>query len=216
MEGICLASGAAYKWFRDTFGTLEQEAASKVGIDAYEILNAEASSSPAGANGIIIMPSLIGAGTPNWDPRVRGVFLGLTLETDKKNLTRAMLEGICLEMRWALEAAKKLGTEIAEVRIWGGAAKSTLWNQIAADIYGVPVARTELSEGGLVGAAICAGVGIKLFHSAQEGVQAMVRIAERYEPNPKLLPKYDEMFAIYKDAYHALVGAGIFNRIAAL
>jgi len=216
MEGICLASGAAYKWFRDTFGTLEKEAASKFEIDAYEILNTEASDSPAGANGVIIMPSFIGAGSPNWYPKARGVFLGLTLETDKKNLVRAMLEGICLEIRWALEAAEKLGTRISEVRIWGGAVKSSLWNQIAANVYGVPAARTEISEAGLVGAAICAGVGIKLFTSAQEGVQSMVRIAERYEPDPKLLPRYTEMFAIYKDAYNALVGAGVFDRIAAL
>ncbi len=216
MEGICLASGAVYKWFRDTLGALEREAASKLDIDAYDLLNVEASGSPAGANSLIVLPSFIGAGSPNWYPKARGVVLGLTMETERKHLIRAMLEGICLEIRWVLESVENLGTKLSEVRIWGGAAKSPFWNQIAANIYGVPAAKTEISEAGLVGAAICAGVGIKLFNNAQEGAQAMVQLAERYEPDPKLRLRYNEMFAIYKEAYNALVDAGVFDRIAAL
>jgi xylulokinase len=216
MEGICLASGAAYKWYRDVLGQMEKEIAADQEGDAYDLLNEEACLAEAGAGGIIVMPSLVGAGAPNWYPKARGVILGLTLASDKKSLTRAMLEGICLEIRWMLEAAQRLGTQIEEVRIWGGAAKSALWNQIAADVYGVPAAKTSIPEAGLVGAAICAGVGVGLFSSAQEGSRAMVRIEERYEPNPGLGAKYDEMFAIYKSAYQALVGAGVFERIAEL
>ena len=216
MEGICLASGAAYKWFRDTFGHVEKEAATRLGIDAYDILNAEAARAPAGSSGVIVMPSFVGAGAPYWYPKARGVVLGLTLVTDKKTLARAMMEGICLEIRCMLESMEKIGTEINEVRIWGGASKSRLWNQIAADIYGVPAVRTEVSDAGLVGAAICAGVGVRLFKNAQEGAQSMVRISERYEPDLKLHPKYDEIFSIYKDAFAALVNAGTFEKIAAL
>ena len=71
-------------------------------------------------------------------------------------------------------------------------------------------------EAGLVGGAICVGVGVGLFSSAQEGARTMVRIEERYEPNPALSAKYDEMFDIYRSAYQALVGAGVFERIAEL
>lgn len=216
MEGICLASGAAYKWFRNVLGRPEKQAAASLDIDAYDILNTEASQAPVGANGLIVMPSMVGAGAPNWYPKARGVILGLTLATDKKTLTRAMLEGICLEIRWILEAAERLGTYIKEVRIWGGAAKSSLWNQISADIYGVPAAKTRISDAGLVGAAICAGVGIGLYKDAREGAHAMVSVAERFEPNPAVTPRYDELFGIYKTAYHALVDAGVFDRIAAL
>jgi xylulokinase len=216
MEGICLASGAVYKWFRDTFGQLEKDAAAKMDIDAYDILNAEAERAVPGSNGVIVMPSFVGAGAPNWYPKARGVVLGLTLTTDKKMLARSVMEGICLEIRWILEAAEGLGTHINEVRIWGGAAKSRLWNRMAADIYGVQAAKTEVSDAGLVGAAICAGVGVGIFDSAQQGAKAMVRISERYEPDPKLSPKYAEMFGIYKDAFNALMKAGTFERIAAL
>lgn len=216
MEGICLASGAAYKWYRDTVGQLEKASAAARDIDAYAILNAEAAQSAPGSGGLLVMPALAGSGAPNWYPKASGVILGLTLSTDKKLLTRAVLEGICLEIRWMLEAAQKLGTTIGEVRIWGGAAKSDLWNQIAADVYGIPAARTTIPEAGLVGAAICAGIGVGIFDSAQEGAQSMVRVDRRYEPDSKLRPRYDEMFDLYKTAYRLLKDGGVFERLRAL
>ncbi len=216
MEGICLASGAAYKWYRDVLGQLEKEAAAGMDMDAYDFLNAEAARAEPGSGGIIVMPSLAGAGAPNWYPKARGIILGLTLTTDKKALTRAMLEGICLEIRWMLESAQRLGTKIEEVRIWGGAAKSNLWNQIAADVYGVPAAKTTIPEAGLVGAAICAGVGVGIYKNAQEGAHSIVRIERRYEPNLLLRDRYDEMFAIYKSVYRALFNEKVFERLAAL
>jgi xylulokinase len=216
MEGIALASGGAYKWFRDTLGEMEKNEAAAQGVDPYEILNAKAAAAPAGANGLIIMPSLLGAGSPNWYPNARGMMLGLTPSTSKNDMVRAMLEGICLEIRWIIEAAQKLGTAIEEVRIWGGAAKSPLWNQIAADVYGVPAARAQTGDAGLAGASICAGVGVGIFKDAREGTQTMVRVAERYEPNPAVTARYDEMFGIYKAAYRALADSGVFERLSAL
>jgi xylulokinase len=216
MEGICLASGAAYKWYRDVLGVQEKVIAYEKGLDAYQILDAKASQVEPGTNSVIVMPSFAGAGAPNWYPKARGVILGLTLDTDKEMLTRAMLEGICLEIRWILESAGGLGTPIEEIRIWGGGAKSSLWNQIAADVYGVPAARTVISEGGLVGAAICAGVGVGIYNDVREGAQALVKVAERYDPNPTTRDRYNEMFDIYKTTYQALVSAGVFERITAL
>jgi len=216
MEGICLASGAAYKWFRDTLAVEEREMASRLGLDTYTILNAAAESAPPGCGGTILLPTFAGSGAPHWDPSVRGVMLGLSLTTDKKTLARAVLEGVCFEIRWMLEAVKGLGMKLDRLHVYGGAAKSRLWNQIGADIYGLPISRPEVEEGGLVGAAICAGVGIGLFKDATEGAESMIRIRESYQPNPKLRAMYDEMFEIYKDAYLALSNAGIFRRLASV
>jgi xylulokinase len=216
LEGITLGSGAAYKWCRDTLGEAERALAAEQGVDPYEILNAKVTEAPVGANGLVMMPMLLGAGSPNWYPQARGVMLGLKSSTTKPEIVRAMMEGICLELRWIIESAEKLGTEIEEVRIWGGAAKSPVWNQIASNVYGVPAARTEVSDAGLVGASICAGVGVGMFESALDGVHNMVRIAERYEPDLAATARYVDMFGIYKEAYHALVSAGVFERLAAL
>jgi xylulokinase len=216
MEGICLASGAAYKWYRDTAGQLEKATATALGLDAYDLLNLEAAQATPGGGGVLVMPALAGSGAPNWYPGARGVILGLSLSSDKKQLGRALLEGICLEIRWMLEAAQMLGTAIAEVRIWGGAAKSDLWNQIAADVYGVQAARTEIPEAGLVGAAICAGVGVGIFSNAHEGARQMVRVEKRYVPDPKLRARYNELFDLYKLVYKLLKDGGVFERLQAL
>ena len=216
MEGICLASGAAFKWYRDVLGQAEKHEADKLGVEPYDILNDQAAKAPPGSGGLLVMPSLVGAGAPNWYPKARGAILGLTLSSDKKALTRAMLEGICLEIRWMLESVRELGTQIDEIRIWGGAAKSGVWNQIAVDVYGIPATKTAVPEAGLVGAAICAGVGAGIFSDAREGVQAMIRVEGSYEPNPTLRSLYDEMFEMYKTVYRALVNSGFFERVAKL
>ena len=216
MEGICLASGAAYKWYRDVLGEIEKTTAQKMGVDPYEILNEQAAQADPGANGLIMMPSLIGAGAPNWYPKARGAIFGLTLATNKQDLTRAVLEGICLEIRWMIEAAQNSGTSIEEIRIWGGAAKSPVWNQIAADIYGLPAVKTSIPDAGLAGAAICAGIGVDIFSNPQEAASSFVQVEHVYQPNQALKAQYDEYFDIYKTIYQALIKAGIYERIAAL
>jgi xylulokinase len=216
MEGICLASGAAYKWFRDTLGQVEQEEAARQGVDPYVILNDEAAKAAPGCHGLIVMPSFMGAGAPYWYPKARGAILGLTLSTERQELVRATLEGVCLELRAVIESAEKVGAQINEVHVWGGAAKSPFWNQLAADIYGVPVVTTAIGETGMVGAGICAGVGARVFRDAAEGVEAMVRVADRYEPDLSAHARYDELFGIYQSIYHALVQANVWERIAAL
>lgn len=215
-EGICLASGATYKWYRDILGTSEKTAASSLNMDPYEVLNADAALAEPASGEVLVLPSLAGSGAPNWYPQASGAILGLTLSVDKKGLTRALLEGICLEIRWMLDAAQKLGIPMDEVRIWGGGAKSDLWNQIAADVYGIPAALTAVTEGGLVGAAICAGVGVGIFKSAQEGARSMVRVERRFEPNPKLRARYDELFDLTQTVYQALREAAVFERLARL
>ena len=216
MEGLCLASGAAYKWFRDNFAAQEKETASASGLDTYTILNQAAEAAPPGSNGMIFLPTLIGAGAPHWNPMASGIVIGLTLSTDKKDFARAIMEGVCFEIRWILEAVEMLGRTHDKLHIYGGAAKSRLWNQIAADIYGFPVCRPEVEEAGLVGAAICAGVGTGIFKNARAGARSMIRIVEEYAPRPNLHVLYSEIFEVYKKTYQTFSNAGIFERLASI
>lgn len=216
MEGICLASGGAHKWFRDILAVSEKEAAARFGISAFDILNLEAVDVPPGSNGLIVMPSLAGAGAPYWYPKARGVIMGVTLGTTKKDLARAMMEGITLELSNIFESAKRAGVKVEEVRVFGGASKSRVWNQISADIYGVPVYTAEVHDTGLIGASICAGVGVGVFANAQEGADAMVKLSECYEPDLGVHSRYMEIASIYRDAFGALKDAGVFERMAAL
>jgi xylulokinase len=127
-----------------------------------------------------------------------------------------VLEGICLEIRAMIEAARQLGVEIDELRIWGGGAKSPLWNQISANVYGLPVVKTAIREGGLAGAAICAGVGIGLYKDIAEGAEIFVHTTERFDPDPKLRNLYDDLFGLYQTTYQALLDANTFDRLGEL
>jgi xylulokinase len=216
MEGICLASGASFKWYRDVLSQMEKETANQKGLDAYDLLNEAAALSAPGAGGVLFMPALAGAGAPYWYPQARGVLLGLTLATNKKDINRAILEGICLEMRAMVEAARRLGIQIDELRIWGGAAKSDFWNQISVNVYGLPAVKTAIHEAGLAGAAICAGVGIGLYSNVGEGAENFVRIEKRFEPDPTVRSRYDEMFDLYQTIYKALKDTRVFERLSAL
>ena len=214
MEGICHASGGAHKWFRDVLAGAEKQAAATFGISAFDILNLEALEAPPGSNGLIVMPCLAGAGAPFWYPQARGVIMGLTLGTTKQDLARAVMEGITLELSSIVESARETGVQVEEVRVFGGASKSRVWNKISADIYGVPVCTSRVRDAGLIGAAICAAVGIGFFTDAAEGAEAMVNLEERFEPNPHTHAQYTEIAAIYRDAFTALRQAGIFERMA--
>ncbi len=213
MEGICLASGASFKWYRDVLGQMEQQTAGEQDSDAYDLLCAAACDSPPGANGLLFMPSLAGSGAPCWLPHMRGALLGMTLASTKNDINRAVLEGICLEIRGMIESARLLGVKFEEMRIWGGGAKSPFWNQVSADVYGLPVVKTAIREGGLAGAAICAGVGIGLYKDIVEGADIFVRKTERYEPDPGLRNLYDDMFGLYQTAFRSLHDSGIFRRL---
>lgn len=214
MEGICLASGASYKWFRDVLGETERQKAAERNCDAYDLLNELAAGAPVGAGGLLFLPALAGSGAPHWYPHAKGMVLGLTLSTERGALVRALLEGICMEIRGMLEAARRMGTPIEEVRIWGGAAKSPFWNQMAADVYGIPAVKTTISEAGLAGAAICAGVGVGLYKNVHEGVACMIRTEERYEPNARHHEIYNDLYEIYTSAYRALKESGVFAQLS--
>ena len=216
MEGICLASGASYKWFRDVLGQREQQMADHAGRDPYELLNELAAQAKVGSGGLLFFPALAGSGAPNWYPQACGVVMGLTLATERSAVVRAVLEGICLEIRGMLEAANRMGTHIEEVRIWGGAAKSPFWNQMAADVYGIPAAKTIISDAGLAGAAICAGVGVGLYRDVHEGVACMVQIERLYEPDPNHHRKYDELFEVYQSTYQVLRQSGVYESLCRL
>lgn len=214
MEGLCLASGAAYKWFRDNFAVQERERAFKLSLDPYTFVNEAAAKAPPGCDGVLVLPTLIGAGAPHWNPTATGVIVGLTLSTDKSILARAIMEGVCFEIKWMLNSVEALGSECSRIHLYGGAAKSPLWNQIAADIYGIVVHRPEVEEAGLVGAAICAGIGIGFFKDAAEGTRSMTRFVEEYYPNLELHRMYSEIFEIYKKTYLTLTNAEIFTDLA--
>jgi len=213
-EASMFSTGAIYRWFRDEFGHLEKAAAELVGIDPYEMLNREAVAASAGSKGVLVIPHFAGAGAPHWNAYARGVIVGLAIGHTRKDIVRAILEGIALEIRKNIEVIRELGTHVEEMRVSGGATRNPHFNQIQADVYGLPVMRGSVEESTALGCAILAGVGTGVFKSFEEATNKMVHIVERYEPRFENKAIYDRLFKIHWKIYDALEKAGVYNDLA--
>jgi xylulokinase len=200
----CQTAGVVLRWFRDEFGQVEKEAAGRLGVDAYDLLTLEASKIPPGSNGLIILPHFMGAGPPEFDPHARGVIFGLTLSHKRAHVIRAILESIAFMLRRNVELIEELGIEVKEIRSLGGGSRSTLWNQIKADITSKVVSTLHTEEAASLGAAILAGVADGLFKSIEEGCKAMVHLKDKYNPRSENREVYDKLYKIYSTLYDKL------------
>jgi xylulokinase len=214
MEGLSNAAASSYRWFRDVVGTHEKELSKTSGRDPYEHLNDLASSTTPGSKGLLYLPYLGAAATPRWNANARSAFIGMSFAHGRAELVRSVMEGVALEVRDMMEGWIQAGVEITSLRLGGGATKSSLWNQIQADVYGRPVETLKTSESTVLGAAILGGVGAGVFGSIKEGVDAMVEVTGKVEPNMANHRIYEEMYQAYAKAYEGLSTSGAFDQLA--
>jgi len=208
--GIIDSGGGALKWFKDSFCQAESSAADEKGVNVYDLLDQKAALVASGSEGTIFFPYLMGERTMG-TPYARGVFFGLTPRTTKGTMVRAIMEGITFELRRTLDIVIEAGHPIDVIYHNGGGAKSDLWNQIKADIYQIPVQTFENSEGGILGSAILAGVGVGLYTDPAAGADKCLRFAREYTPRPDTFKRYQALYGLFEDLhdrfqlpYHAL------------
>jgi xylulokinase len=200
--GVTQAAGLSLRWFRDQFGV------SGVSDDrlpeSYESLSAEAATAPAGCDGLLFAPYLMGERTPHLDPAARGVLVGLTASHKRAHVIRAILEGVAFSLRDTFTIFQEIEVPVKTIRLGGGGARSALWRQIQADIYGQQVETVEAEEGAAYGAAILAGVGAKAWPSVDAACDAVVRVAGNTNPNSESLPVMKKAYAAYRRIYPAM------------
>lgn len=191
-DPVCPTAGMAYKWFKDTFATEEIARAEDEGSSVYDLLNQSAADIPAGSDGLIMLPHLMGAFCPNSNPDAKGSFTGFTIHHSKGHFVRAILEAVAYMLRQNLETVTASGASFTEIRATGGGAKSPLWNQIKADVCNLPVITLENEDTGLIGDAILAGTAIGIFPNIQDGCDRFVKIKSCVNPgtNCALYEKY--------------------------
>lgn len=202
--GAMVASGASLRWFRDKLGHAEMEAAARHNLDAFDLLAQQAAAIPLGSQGVVFLPYMMGERSPLWHTNARGVFFGLSLATPKGALVRAILEGTAFALLHNAEVAGRAGIHITELRSVGGGTRSALWNQIKADVLGIPILLPEASVGASFGDAILAGMGLGLYPDVQRVLANMVKIKTRYEPNPENHSRYQAVYKIYRNLYEHL------------
>ncbi len=199
--GVTQGAGLSLRWFRDQFGAGKDD-----GRDPYERLTEEAGKTPAGADGLLWTPYLMGERTPHLDPNARGALVGITAQHTRGHVIRAILEGVAFSLRDTLTLFKEIGVPIESIRLSGGGARSALWQQIQADIYGMPVDLVEADEGAAYGAGLLAGVGTGVWPSVESACDEAVRVAKRVQPDPKNVALMNAQYAEYRKVYPALKG----------
>lgn len=212
--GAMQAAGAAYQWLRDTLCDVEKAEAARLNVSPYQLMDALVEQSPAGANGLLCLPYLMGERSPRWNPAARAAYVGLTIKHTRADMLRAVLEGVTFNLRGVLDAFEQQGAVIPSMRAIGGGARGRVWRQIMADVFHRPVERPALLEGATsMGAAIAGGVGVGLFKDFTIA-ETLTPVTDTSMPDPRAAALYDRLYAAFNRAYDALLP--VYDDLAAL
>ena len=199
--GVTQAAGLSMRWFRDTFGI---QSGGDPAADPYDLLAAEASAVSPGSEGVLWTPYLMGERAPHLDPEARATLTGLQAHHRRGHIIRAIMEGVAFSLKDTFTLFAELGVPVENVRLGGGGAKSRLWRQVQADIYGRTVEIVEAEEGAAYGAALLAGVGAALWPSVDDACRAVIRIREKIQPDAAAVTVLAAQYDRYRRIYPAL------------
>lgn len=202
--GVTQAAGLSLKWFRDNFCTAEKETADALEIDPYVLMGQQAERVRTGCDGLLYHPYLMGERTPHLDPYARGMFFGLTARHTRRDMLRAVMEGVGYSLKDCMDIIRDMNIEVSEVRASGGGGKSPLWRQIQADMFKTKVVTSNSSEGPALGVAILAGVGAGVYSSVPEACEAVIKVSNQLEPDLQNTRIYEKYHEVYKEVYSAL------------
>ncbi len=199
--GFNFGGGSILKWYRDNFGAAEVEAARQSGRDVYDLLLTPVDLEPGRA---LLLPHFAGTGTPWLDPDSKGALVGLTLESSKADVLKAILEGTTYEIAVNLAEMAEAGVTVDELRAIGGGSRSDTWLQIKADILGVPIERLDIPEAACFGAALLAGHGAGDIPDPAQAAGDLVRPIRTFEPEARRHRRHQERLGHYRRLYPAL------------
>jgi len=215
VEAGMYTTGSVYRWFRDNFAMLESNTARDLHIDAYEILNSEIKNTSPGAGGIMLLPHFAGSAAPYWNPNAVGVIFGCSLGHKRSHVIRGLLEGVCFEICKNIKIIESLTSGITEIRVSGGATRSTTFNQIQADVYGKNVQRGVSEQSSALGAMLVAATSIGIYPDILTAVELGVAFDRnnRRSPDEDVHQLYEKMIALHDDLYRAIANAGIYEKL---
>ncbi len=195
---LSYSGGSTLKWFRDNFAELEHKVALENGLNIYAELDKKVSDK---ATGILILPHFSGAATPYMDSDSKAAFIGITQETTKYDIYKALMKGTSYEMKLNFNTMKPLTGDISEIRATGGGATSDLWLQIKADILNTDITALDCKEVGAAGASAVTGVACNVFCDMSSAVQKMAPVRKVFKPNKQSSAVYANLFTKYKKIY---------------
>lgn len=210
IEGSTSCAASSYRWFRDVFCDLEKAAGKITGFSSYDMINQQIARVAPGANGVTYLSYLQGADGVRSNPNCGGGFAGLRIGTTKAEMARAVMEGICYELKVVVEHQLSTGVTLNGIRVAGGATRSPMWCQMLADIFKQKIITTNAEEAGCLGAALIGGIGAGIYKDAEDASRKACRITAVYEPNPDNYTAYEEGYRRFNKLYDAL-SSGYYN-----
>ncbi len=189
LMGCMLSAASCNKWWMEEIlktSAYEQEQA---GVDRL------------GENRVFYLPYLMGERSPHNDPKARAMFIGMSMDTTREEMTQAVLEGVAFGLRDSLEVARSLNLSIQRTKICGGGAKSPLWKKIIANVMDLSVDVMESEEGPAMGGAMLATVGCGVFDSVKDAAEKLVKVVDTVEPEADLTAKYQERYEKFRRIY---------------
>ncbi len=193
----------AQRWFRDHFGAAEVAECAASGRKVYALMDDEAATVPPGAEGLFFHPYLQGERAPYWDADLRASFVGATMRHTRAHFVRALLEGVVFSLRDCFRTIEEMGLPVHEFRLIGGGAKSALWTQIVADVFGHDVV-VPLGCDASFGSALLAGVGVGIFPDEGSAVRQCLREKAPCAPQPAASDRYQRLLPLYYQIHDAL------------
>ena len=206
--GVTQAAGLSLRWYRDQFSmaspTVQKSIETKDGRDPYDIFAEEAAAAPPASEGAFWVPYLMGERTPHLDPNARAALVGLTASHTRAHVIRAIMEGVAFSLKDTFTIFEEMEIPVTSIRLGGGGARSLLWRQIQADVYGREVEIVAAEEGAAYGAAILAGVGAGAWPTVEQACDAIVRVAKRIEPSQQDSATMQKAYGKFRKIYPAL------------
>ena len=196
LMGCMLSAASCNKWWMDEI----------IGTKDYGKEQEPITDDKLGENNVYYLPYLMGERSPHNNPAARALFIGMSMDTTRADMTQAVLEGVAFAMRDCYEIAKDLGINITETKICGGGAKSPLWRKIMANVLNINVNIIESEEGPGLGGAMLAAVACGEYASDQEAADKIVKVIGTEKPAPALAAKYDKKYAKFKEIYPTVKG----------
>jgi len=204
-SGTMQTAGASHNWLKNTLCQAEVDEGARLGANPYDLIDTAVARVPAGANGVLFLPYMLGERTPWWNPNARGAFIGLNLATKREDMLRAVLEGITMNLGIIVNIFRR-HVPIDAITAIGGGARSEVWRQMMADIYGCPVQSLNfLEEATSMGAAVIGGVAAGLFDGF-DVIHRFVRVNHTAVPNAAEREVYCKRMPVFEKAYRSLVG----------
>lgn len=189
LMGCMLSAASCNKWWTENILHTDDNAAEQAQI------------SKLGENQVFFLPYLMGERSPHNNPDVRAMFIGMSMDTARADMTQAVLEGVAFGLRDSLEVAKSLGISLERTKICGGGAKSPLWRTIIANVMNLKVDVLEQEEGPALGGAMLAAVGCGVYPDVKSAADRIVKIRETLEPDPDLTAKYEARYREFTRLY---------------